>query len=951
MDLIIYSYGYSELIFHVLQGLAMFRNSGFYGTVINSTALLVGTFYAWQMAGARAEGQWRGYLLKCLGMVIFVNSLLLPKASMLVKDHVEKSIWKVDNIPLAFALPVGAVESFGHVLTMGFEQVFSLVGNRSSLMYYHYGTVFGARLAKEVSEAKIRDPEVVANMHNFIKRCVILPASIGNKFSKEELAATTDIWGLISKNAGELSRTPMHINGKRKDPSPTCKEAVIYFEDKFAKETTGIIDRLANKFRGAGHGASYNEGLRGLNKSIKTAIAAVYGTEHKVESIIKHNMMINAINDYRSGKYATARAQMHQEAGGLLAGDLAEKTLTGSLAVMKVMVYGAFVFLLPLLIVSGGIQKYTGWITMAFSLSLWPPLFSMLNMIIDFAYDPAKIVSYSSWSTEKQKFDSIASLAANLTISIPFLSYWITRMGEGGFTHLAGSVMATVNSATGAIAGERSVGTRNWDNDSIGNSSRDMISSGKTNQNLEYVSGEQSWASSDGSFVRLTGGGTSVISGGQGRTSSSGDVSFRAEEAVQSSLSEHMAHSKTLADSDYRSWSDAQVLTTSKAASYLKTIAEHTKSGQGYNIDTSTEEGKSINTALENIDTMTESNGYSWQQNAESYIGANASISTPGKQTFGTGASGEVGGKVSAANNSTQNSAEDQQIQNKTGTSESKGHVLRALSSDSWAKENGFDQSLSTDVRKAYEQSQRLESQYGKRLDDVDTYDKALQYSKTHGASSSRDMYQDVLETYAKEKGISTVDARKDVEKRTPEVMQVFNRIAGGEASGVVNRIRQTKEQRFDNAETELDNFSGSHQEALNSNVEKEVRRSAKNDGFNSETAQRNIESKKNLVEEQASSMNQSIESQYSGLKQVNQNTQSIMKAQVDKYEEDRIGKDYISQRLEKSFYNPVSKKSMITPVGRPKDEGNKGQTVTNTDNLEDIKPIYKLYTGDKNDR
>ena len=69
---------------------------------------------------------------------------------MFIRDHVEKSYWKVDNIPLAFALPIGAIESFGHIITMGFEQTFfSLVGSRSSLLYYHYGTVFGLALPRK----------------------------------------------------------------------------------------------------------------------------------------------------------------------------------------------------------------------------------------------------------------------------------------------------------------------------------------------------------------------------------------------------------------------------------------------------------------------------------------------------------------------------------------------------------------------------------------------------------------------------------------------------------------------------------------------------------------------------------------------------------------------------------------------------------------------------------
>jgi hypothetical protein len=46
---------------------------------------------------------------------------------MSIKDNVEKHYWKVDNIPLAFALPIGVIENFGHILDVGFDKVYSLV--------------------------------------------------------------------------------------------------------------------------------------------------------------------------------------------------------------------------------------------------------------------------------------------------------------------------------------------------------------------------------------------------------------------------------------------------------------------------------------------------------------------------------------------------------------------------------------------------------------------------------------------------------------------------------------------------------------------------------------------------------------------------------------------------------------------------------------------------------
>ena len=71
-----------------------------------------------------------------------------------------------------------------------------------------------------------------------------MPAMIGHKFTKEELVATNDIWGLVSKNAGTLTRVDMTVDGVRVHPSPTCKEAIGYFETKFASLEGGIITTL-----------------------------------------------------------------------------------------------------------------------------------------------------------------------------------------------------------------------------------------------------------------------------------------------------------------------------------------------------------------------------------------------------------------------------------------------------------------------------------------------------------------------------------------------------------------------------------------------------------------------------------------------------------------------------------------------------------------------------------
>jgi len=933
MDLTIHMYGYSELIFHTLQGLAMFRESNFYPMVINTMVLLVGTYLAMQMAASKAEGQWRQYLLKCLGMIVFVNSLLLPKTSMFIRDHVEKSYWEVDNIPLALALPIGAIESFGHIITMGFEQTFSLVGSRSSLLYYHYGTVFGARLAKEVLEAKIRDPEVVGNMRNFIGRCVILPAMIGHKFTKEELVATNDIWGLVSKNAGTLTRTDMTVDGVRVHPSPTCKEAVGYFETKFASLEGGIITTLSQKFRGAGKGVEYNSGFRQLNKNISTAIGALYDGGHKVDSILKNNMMINAINSYRSGKYATARAQMHQEAGGLLSGDLAEKTLTGSLAVMKVIVYGSFIFLLPMLILTGGFTRYKSWITMAFSLSLWPPLYSILNMVIDFAYDPAKVVSYSSWSTEVKKFDSIASLAASLSISIPFLAYYMTRLGEGGFTQLAGTIMASSNAATSAIAGERSSGMRNWDNDNIDNVSRHNSNGFKTNHNLEYVSGENGWNLADGSHFKVTAGGKQIITGGHGLTSSGGDVSLRMEESNHVMLNEGVNKQKSLASSEQVMFTKSQAKTISHQASMLESIAKKTGSNSGYNIDTSTEEGKAVDKVLHEIDSLNKSNNYGWRQNAEAVLEAHSGFDLP----FGLGGV-TAKGSVSAGNFSDQQNSGSLTINKEDNSKETYNNITRALNNDSWTKEHGVSQDQSKGLHESYEETQRAEKQLADRYDKIDTYQRAIELNKSRGGVINKELYQDVTEAHAKRSGKDIVDARKDVENMTPEVRKIFRELSEPGVNQLLAEVEAGKRAlSSNNVRQKLNDTHRQYKGNVDSNVGEAVEKEAASKGFDADYIKKDVEATGKINKNRFDHLNNKVNDKYDSTRDATQLHYGQRQQVMDQNEKHRMGQGGMVGNW----------------AGRPREEmiplANSGKSESTASNdLDDILPRYKQYTGEE---
>lgn len=899
LDFTIYSYGYSELIYHTLQAIAMFRNSNFYTSVITTVALLAGLTYAVQMAAASSDDQWRSAIRRVMAMGIFIQALLLPTATMTIKDNVEKHYWQVDNIPLAFALPIGVIENFGHILAVGFDQVFSEVNGASAHSYYHYGTVFGARLQKEVLQAKVRDPEFISNMSNFIERCVILPSMIGKQFTKEELVASEDMWGLIASRAGTFTRTPMTKNGVRVDPHPKCKDAVPYFEKKFEEAMGYNITSWSWKFKGAGTSSNYNPGSRALNQNIKAQIGVLYKNSSSVDALLKHNMMINAINSYRSGKYPTAKAQLHHEAGGLISGDLAEKTLTGSLAVMKIIIYGSFIFLFPMLILTGGITKYKAWITAAFSLALWSPLFSMINMVIDFAYQPATIVSYSTWSTELKKFDSIASTAANLSLMIPFLAYGLTRMAEGGFMHLAGSIMANANSAASALASEKASGRREWDNESIRNTNSDNVSSNKHDSSMQYVSGAARSLMSDGSTEMIRPDGKVVYFGGTGQNTSVGETRYTEGAGFNMHSEEGIRHETQEMESETAIKSKAFDKMLASEASALYSLSQSMKNDSGFTIDTSTEEGREVMKTLNEIDRLNDTNNYTWEQNAEAHLKGDVDPTlTAGRLAkFLAGVDVKVGGSVTAGNSSSQQATGVNDIESGTNTNSKFGTSERASEHSAYLESGGVDKNTQNSIRESYQEVERLDRSIAQHQSNIDSHNKTISYAESNSGEMSKDMTQDVVDHYQKLYGGSARQAYEAVSAHTDKAEKAFRDLTSAKYQEKFNEIKSQGEQL--QSSDKVEEFAKNNQ--MDSSIGGQRDQWAQNNNISPhspEKAESNLASKRESIksnyEEKYQSNNEEYDNNQASILQEQEDRQD----KIDQYERDRIGRGKASTLL-----------------------------------------------------
>lgn len=917
MDLSIHTYGYYDALYYVLNALGMFRNSEFYSTIINTMSVLVGCYYAVRMSYSQSHNHWRLYLMKTLGMLILINSLLLPKTNMVLRDHVTKQIGSIDNIPLAFALPVGLLEDFGHLLTIGFEQAFAPIEQLASLggsgfSYYNYGMLFGARLKQELSQVRVKNPEFVENMRAFIKQCVVLPSMIGYQFTPQQLLSTNDIWGLVSKKAGTLTRLDMRIASHHS--TMTCKEAANFFENYFQEETNRIIAKNQNtEFGLARSSNNSNVPKSALSQVFEKNVKALYGNLIPAAEVLKQQMMINSLSDYSSGSYAVTRGRMQQESSWLLSSDTASLYLPMLLVVIKSIVYASFIFLAPMLLLSGGMTKYSSYLSLVASLQLWPSLNAIINMIMG-TYSNLKLgsdllLSFSSASTITNHVDTIVTVAAGLQVVVPFLAFALMQSGVAGIMHLAGSVIGGLQASSGSIAAETSTGNRSFDNVSEGNSSRSIKSANKMDYNMQYAQGAMNYQHQDGTMERINPDGNRIFSGGRGVTASVGETAYNMEQNRRGEISQGTQMQEALMRSDHRSLSDAKSNLFSSTIDRIANVAQREHAGESFNYDELGEQGQSVQQSINQIKQLHDTEGYGWRQATETVAKAGMSI---GGKVFGTGVSASLDGSLSAGNSSDQSISKINQLNRDNSSNETYNNFVKVAASKSWAQDTSIDKSMSEAVRSNYEEQLRLEKQLSIRQEQLDSYHQAANIMNSGSASSSRDMTEELINRCMIEWGNGDkYHIQKEVSRATPAVMKVWNKMQAEDpyVKDLVSSIGAGKTKVSGNsANSTLDNFSNEQQVRIKDSAQDaRIDQVATQDGFNKDAIFQSV--KQNQVDRKESfdSIRSNNQEQYHNIKAANKLQEQDLDAYTNKLKEDRIGQGFTSKVI-----------SLGTGIGKP---------------------------------
>ncbi len=687
-----------------------------------------------------------------------------------------------------------------------------------------------------------------------------------------------------------------------------CKRAAIeVIEPAFKLEIESLDKKYAKIDLGQAGQANYvartfDRLNSNFKKNIELSFKSYVGSNIGAENLIRQQMMINAIKNY-ADDYGYARASSTQESNWRIAGDLAGTYLPILMSVLKGLIYSSFIFMLPILIMSGGFAKYLSYLTLVASLQLWAPLNAVLTMFIDIYSSTTlqgiadQIVSFSTMSRIGNYTDKIVAVASGLQMAIPFLAFSIIQGGVGGFINLAGTITGASQSAASQAANESVTNNKSFDNYSVGNQQLYNQGGFKTDWNESYASGSSSYQHMDGTQERVTGSGNILMQKGVGFTASAGATAYKKEDShsVQANTGTQIVES--LHNQDSRSVSNAKSNLMSNTADHVAHLAQREHAGESFNYDSMGEQGKTFQQAVNHTKQLHDKHGYGWQQSAGTAVEAIATYGTPLKDLTGFGVSGSIKGSMDATNSSDQSVGQDILINRDNDTNESYNNLVKAASNSSWAKENSIDTSYSDAVRNSYEELQRFEQQESMSKQKVDDWHQAQMIVNANSASASTDMYQEVVDGVKQDYGVDVATAQKMADRRSPEAQKVWQKLQNSDhyVQNIVAKIAQDRESVSGAKATEqLDQFTNQHEDKVASNPKAVISQQAREqgmelDGFKGQIQQR----ASNLFQEHQKMTNKNTE-QYKNIKQYNEQEEKIVAKQVKKYEEDRIGKGFI---------------------------------------------------------
>ncbi|HAT3667070.1 TPA: conjugal transfer mating pair stabilization protein TraG, partial [Citrobacter freundii] len=452
--------------------------------------------------------------------MILTTILLVPKRSVQIIDLSDPAaVWKTDNVPVGLAAIASLTTSIGYKMASVYDM---LMARPDSVTYSKTGMLFGSQIVAETSDFSTQNPELAQMLPDYVENCVIGDILLNGKYTINQLLNSTDPLTLITSNPSPLRGIFKMTSTSRQ--FLTCQQAATEIKTLANTDVnpgSATFTWLTRKvFGNKLNGASL------LANAMGESYGFFYAGGMTAAQIMKNNITNSAVRQGIKGfaarssdtanllNLATENAATKQRLSWAAGNELATRTLPFAQSLLMLIL----VCLFPLMIALAasnhtlfGLNTLKIYVSGFIYFQMWPVMFAILNYAANYwlqSQSGGTPLVLANKDVVALQHSDVANLAGYLSLSIPVLSFYLTKGAAAMGSQVAGSVLSSGAFTSAGVAATTADG--NW---SFNNMSMDNVSQNKMDTNLMQRQGQQTWQADNGSTQTQTAGGHTVIDG------------------------------------------------------------------------------------------------------------------------------------------------------------------------------------------------------------------------------------------------------------------------------------------------------------------------------------------------------------------------------------------------------------------------------------------------------
>lgn len=452
--------------------------------------------------------------------MVITSILLVPKRSVQIIDLSDPAaVWKTDNVPVGLAAIASLTTSIGYKMASVYDM---LMARPDSVTYSKTGMLFGSQIVAETSDFSSQNPELAQMLPDYVENCVIGDILLNGKYTINQLLNSTDPLTLITSNPSPLRGIFKMTSTTRQ--FLTCQQAATEIKSLANTDVnpgSATFTWLTRKVFG-----NKLNGAALLSNAMGESYGYFYSGGMTAAQIMKNNITNSAVRQGIKGfaarssdtanllNLATENAATKQRLSWAAGNELATRTLPFAQSLLMLIL----VCLFPLMIALAasnhtlfGLNTLKIYVCGFIYFQMWPVMFAILNYASNYwlqSQTGGTPLVLANKDIVALQHSDVANLAGYLALSIPVLSFYLTRGAAEIGSQVTGSILSSGAFTSAGVAATTADG--NW---SFNNMSMDNVSQNKMDTNLVQRQGQQTWQADNGSTQTQTAGGHTVIDG------------------------------------------------------------------------------------------------------------------------------------------------------------------------------------------------------------------------------------------------------------------------------------------------------------------------------------------------------------------------------------------------------------------------------------------------------